>query len=206
MCIEDIPVRLTNSPWEFGWDALVAISTFVLGGVALFVGMLPSIWDRKARKERAQYQSIMLAAELETALLPIMAVEKVAADRAPGAIPMRAFSRCQFELRKMELPLLERLLDRLDCFDAETREALAATYSGVKRVRIALPDPNRGEKMRTMDDADGVPTDVVRGLLVPVALLVRDAHSKLARYSRMSLDDNIKDAADILAEEIHASA
>ena len=204
MTTEDVLVHIANSPWEFGWDALVAISTFFVGGVALYVGMLPAKWERQARKERAQYQSIVLAAELETALLPVLAVTKVAADRSPGAIPQRAFSRCLFELRNTKLPVLERLFDRLDCFHPETREALAAAYSGAKRTEIAIPDPKRNEQVRTMDDFDGVPTDEVLGLLEPLAILLRTAHGSLERYSHMPISNEIEVAASTLAETIHA--
>ncbi len=96
-------VYIPKDSWEFGWDALVALATFFTAIVALYVGLAPVRATKRAEARKASSLSIVLAAELMTALLPAKAITIAAQQRSDGSFPAGATRRIIWEFRNVQV-------------------------------------------------------------------------------------------------------
>jgi hypothetical protein len=173
-------VYVTRSPWEFGWDAIVAISTFAAVAVALWVGQEPRRLEKKKNLELSAYTSILLANEIEAAYVAVKGVVDFLAPRKDMELTEATSRWCQLYVLTAKFPTLSGVIDqgRVNMFTGPTAVELCTLYGDAQRTSNAFAPQGQIDAVDfagiKAGELAGIPTGLLASIDASLTALARE--------------------------------
>ncbi len=151
------------NPWEWGWDALVALGTLALAAVTVLTLYVPAWRDadreQNRRARRAQIFALLIVDELIIAKSKFMMLRKF--FNTYDRFDRDAWLYVAKAGREIDLPIFGKLVDRLDdCTDAHARD-LAECFAVIARAKAQI----EWIAIREYEDPDGKARAMIRRVL-----------------------------------------